>query len=180
MSPETRIFHNSQLLTWLLISTKGQLHWTDVIVVNEAHSSLELRHHSVGTLDVPMKKQTALVSRSFFCCNFNRKRETITSKSFKTLPNSYFFTMCLKILYHPGKTGKNLNFVVSSKSIYKICSSNTGAKTFNGGKESFQQTVLEQPEVHMQRNEGRASPFSHSAQKLTQMGHLTKISDWKP
>lgn len=50
-------FHSSQILTWLLISTKGQLHWADIIVVNKAHSSLKRSHHSVGTLDVPMKKK---------------------------------------------------------------------------------------------------------------------------
>lgn len=180
MSPDTWISHNPKLLTWLLISTKGQLHWTDVIVVNEAHSSLQLSHHPVGALDVPMEKEMALVSHGFFCYDFNRKSETVTSKSFKTLPNSCFFTMCFKILCHPGKIGKNLNFVVSSRSIYKICSSNKGAKTIQGGKIVFSANTAEQPDVHRQRNEGRASPFPHNAQKLTQMDHLTKISDWKP
>ena len=45
--------------------------------------------------------------------------------------------MCFKILYHPGKIGKNLNFVVSSKSIYKICSSNKGAKNNSMGENNL-------------------------------------------
>lgn len=55
---------HSHLLTWFLISTKGQLHRADIVVVNVARSCLKVGRHPVSPLDVPGREKTALVIHS--------------------------------------------------------------------------------------------------------------------